>query len=394
MPASLSLSGGRCTPFHAKSPENCANAHGRFTVFPANLAGIMPQYRIAVLPGDGIGPEVVAASLAVWREVAARLHDVAFAFEEFAVGAGEYRRSGDPLPPATLARIREADAILLGAMGLPDVRWPNGVEMTPQIDLREQLDLYNGVRPLKLYHPTHTPLKGYGGPGGRPIDLVIVRENCEGLFSSRLDPRPAGRDFETDTLRITRRGAERVCRAAFRLAAGRRGHLTLVDKANVLPSMAFFRRVFDEVAAEFPRVRTERVYVDAMALFLVQRPESFDVLVTENMCGDILSDLGAGIVGGMGMAPSADLGDEYGLFQPSHGSAPAIAGCDRANPVATILSVALLLDWLDHPETKRGARLIEEAVARTLADPAHRTADLGGSLSTTALTRKIVEVLA
>jgi 3-isopropylmalate dehydrogenase len=352
----------------------------------------MPHYRIAVLAGDGIGPEVIAASLAVLRATAARLTDVHFTFESYSVGAGEYLQNGHPMPAATVAAFRQADAILLGAMGLPGVRWPNGVEMTPQIDIREQLDLYNGVRPIKLYHESHTPLKNYGG-SGPAIDFVIVRENCEGLFSARLAPRPVGRDFETDTLTISRHGAARICREAFRLARQRRRHVTLVDKANVLPSMAFFRSVFDAVAAEFPDVQTDRVYVDAMALFLVQRPHTFDVIVTENMFGDILSDLAAGLVGGMGMAPSADLGETHGLFQPSHGTAPTIAGQGIANPIATILSVALMLDWLGHAETRRGARLIEHAVAAVLANPAHRTADLGGTLGTTAMTELLCNAL-
>jgi len=354
----------------------------------------MTLFEITLLPGDGIGPEVVGASLEVLRVLENRLDGVRFNCTELSVGAGEFLKNGDPLPDSAIARMKQADAILLGAMGLPSVRWPNGVEMTPQIDIREKLDLYNGVRPIKLYHESHSPLKGYGGAHGKPIDFVIIRENCEGLFSERLTPRPAGRDFETDTMKITRRGAERVCREAFKLARTRRNHCTLVDKANVLPSMAFFRKVFDEVAAEFPDVQTDRVYIDAMALFLVQRPHTFDVMVTENMFGDILSDLAAGLVGGMGMAPSADLGDEYGLFQPSHGTAPTIAGKGIANPVATILSLAMLLDWLDHPETKRGARLIEAAVARVLADPANRTSDLGGPLGTSAITRKIIAALA
>ena len=354
----------------------------------------MPQYHLAVLPGDGIGPEVIAAAVEVLQAVATRLEDVTFRLEEIAVGAAEYLRNGDPLPASAVERCRACDAILLGAMGLPDVRWPSGVEMTPQIDLREKLDLYNGVRPIKLHHAAHTPLKGYGGAGGRPIDFVIVRENCEGLFSARLAPRTPNRNQETDTLRITRRGAERICRAAFRLAQRRQNRVTLVDKANVLPSMAFFRSVFLEVAAEFPEVKTECVYVDAMALFLVQRPESFDVIVTENMFGDILSDLAAGLVGGMGMAPSADLGDEYGLFQPAHGTAPTIAGKNLANPVATILSVAMLLEWLEHPETVRGARLIEGAVSTVLAEPANATADLGGKLGTREMTAKIIAALA
>ncbi|MBM3856219.1 MAG: isocitrate/isopropylmalate dehydrogenase family protein [Verrucomicrobia bacterium] len=355
----------------------------------------MTSYRIAVLPGDGIGPEVVAEGCRVLRAVETLLPAARYALVEYSVGAGEYLRNGDPLPSATLAQIRGADAILLGAMGLPEVRWPNGVEMTPQIDLREQLDLYNGVRPIRLYHPAHSPLHGYGANGsGRRIDFVIVRENCEGLFSERLTPRTGGRDFETDTMKITRRGAERICRAAFALARRRRKHCTLVDKANVLPSMAFFRRVFDEVAREFPDVQTDRVYVDAMALYLVQRPDRFDVMVTENMFGDILSDLAAGLIGGMGMAPSADIGDRHAVFQPSHGTAPTIAGQGIANPIATILSVAMMLEWLGAPAAVRGARLIEDAVARVLADPAHRTADLGGSLSTVQMGNLVCQALA
>jgi len=354
---------------------------------------MITPFKIAILGGDGIGPEVVAEGVKVLRAVEAMLAGIRFDLVEYSVGAGEFLRSGDPLPPATLDRIREADAIVLGAMGLPSVRWPSGVEMTPQIDLREQLDLFNGVRPIQLFHESHTPLKGYGGAHGRAIDFVLIRENCEGLFSERLTPRPSGRDFETDTMKITRRGAERVCREAFQLALKRRKHCTLVDKANVLPSMAFFRRIFDEVAREFPTVTTDRVYVDAMALFLVQRPETFDVMVTENMFGDILSDLGAGIIGGMGMAPSADVGENYGLFQPSHGTAPTIAGQGIANPIATILSVAMMLEWLEHPETLRGARFITEAVARVLANPDHRTADLGGKTSTTQMGNLVCQAL-
>ena len=356
-------------------------------------APMIQHFTIAVLGGDGIGPEVIAEGLKVLRATEAIISGVRYDFVEHSVGAAEFLRRGDPLPAATLEKIKEADAILLGAMGLPEVRWPSGVEMTPQIDLREKLDLYNGVRPIRLYHELHTPLKGYGAPGQRTIDFVIVRENCEGLFSERLTPRPAGRDFETDTMKITRHGAERICRAAFKLAQKRRQLCTLVDKANVLPSMAFLRKIFDEVSREFPGVKTERVYVDAMALFLVQRPESFDVMVTENIFGDILSDLAAGIIGGMGMAPSADIGEEYAVFQPSHGTAPTIAGKGIANPIATILSVALMLEWLGHPGTVRGARLIERAVERVLTNPAHRTADLGGKLSTAQMGGLICQAL-
>jgi 3-isopropylmalate dehydrogenase len=344
---------------------------------------------IAVLPGDGIGSEVMAEGLKVLAVVESLLTNVKFKLAEHPVGAAEYLRNGSPLPEKSFAACEQADAILLGAMGLPSVRWPDGKEMTPQIDLRERLDLYNGVRPIKLYHESHTPLKKFGAG---EIDFVIVRESTEGLFSSRLS-KSSSNDEVTDVMRITRKGAERICRAAFRIAQSRRKLCTLVDKANVLPSMAYFRSVFDAVAKEFPDVRTEHVYVDAAALFLVQKPHRFDVLVTENMFGDILSDLAAGLVGGMGMAPSADIGDKHAVFQPSHGSAPDIAGKGIANPIATILSVALMLEWFNHPETLRGAAMIRHAVETALSNPDNRTVDLGGKVSTSAMGDLVIKNL-
>lgn len=337
---------------------------------------VNPRYRIAVLPGDGIGPDVIAEAVKVLRAVESRLSGVSFELEELSMGAGEFLRSGDPLPPATFERCKQADAILLGAMGLPGVRWPGGTEMAPQLDLRERLQLYAGVRPIRLYHAGHSPLKKYGAG---EIDLVIFRESTEGMFWSRLSKYAPDAAEVCDTMRISRQGSERLFRAAFREAARRRGLVTLVDKANVLPCMGYFRRIFDEIAGEFPQVRTERVYVDAASLYLVQRPHTFDVMVTENIFGDILSDLAAGLVGGMGMAPSADIGDTYAVFQPSHGSAPDIAGRGIANPVATILSVALMLDWLGQPA---GAAMIRRAVEAVCADPANWTVDLGGKLTT------------
>lgn len=348
----------------------------------------MKRYRIAVLPGDGIGTEVVAEGVKALRAVEPLLASAAFELNEFSVGACEYLRSGDPLPEETFRAVAGHDAILLGAMGLPDVRRPNGVEITPQLDLREKLELYCGLRPVYLYHPLHSPLRDRR-PGD--IDFVIVRESTEGLFSTRRQVVAPDADQATDTMLITRLGAARVCRSAFRQAERRRGLLTLVDKANVLPCMAFFRRVFDEVAAEFPHVRTERVYVDAAALYLATHPERFDVMVTENMFGDILSDLAAALVGGMGMAPSADIGDRYAVFQPAHGSAPDIAGKGIANPVATIVSVAMMLEWLGE---QRGGELIRKAVHAVLSDPAHRTRDLGGSLSTVEMGDRIAQAIA
>jgi 3-isopropylmalate dehydrogenase len=275
-------------------------------------------------------------------------------------------------------------------MGMPAVRWPDGRELTPQIDLREQLDLYCGLRPLRLYHESDTPLKRYRTG---EIDVVIVRENTEGLFSKRDARQPRLADCTEDVLRVTRRGSERIFRAAFRLARQRRSRLTLVDKANVLPSMVLFRSVFDGVAHEFPDVETERLYVDAAALHLVQRPHTFDVIVTENMFGDILSDLAAALIGGMGMAPSADIGDRTAVFQPAHGTAPDIASRGIANPIAMILSACLMLEWLNHPATITAARKIRSAIATALSDPLGRTPDLGGRLSMDALTQRIAQLL-
>ncbi len=344
----------------------------------------MTTYKIALLAGDGIGPEVCAEAVKVLR---ATEHDFALSFTDFNVGAAEYLRSGDPLPEAVFAQLPNYDAILLGAMGLPDVRWPNGIEMTPQLDLRERLDLYCGLRPVRTYHPADSPLKNGA------VDFLLIRESTEGLFVNRKQQTPPGARQVEDTLRITRTGAERIIHAAFRAAAKRRSHVTLVDKANVLPSMAFFRAIFDEIAAQYPAIETSRVYVDATALYMVQSPARFDVLVTENMFGDILSDLAAAIVGGMGMAPSADIGDRYAVFQPSHGSAPDIAGKGVANPVATILSAAMMLDWFDAEPTRTAASKIRRAVEAVFADPLRRTSDMGGRMSTSEMGDAIVKQL-
>ncbi len=363
---------------------------------------------IAVLPGDGIGVDVTREALRVLKALEPSLGNTSLHFTGHPAGAAEYLRHGDPLPAATLEACRSADAVLLGAMGLPSVRWPDGRELTPQIDLREILDLYAGPRPIKLYHPSDSPLRWKGGipvaqnkgvpattaalaPTGRKgcrpsIDLVIVRENTEGLFSARLSTQPSA-DEARDVLRLTRKGCERIIRFAFDLARKRRRHVTLVDKANVLPSMVFMRRIFDEIAESYPDIETDRVYVDAMALHLVRKPQAFDVIVTENMFGDILSDLAAGLIGGMGMAPSGDIGDHCAVFQPSHGTAPDIAGKDIANPVAMILSAAMMLEWLGLEEA---AKAIENAVRRVFNNPANRTPDMGGTLTTSGMADLII----
>lgn len=347
-------------------------------------------YRIASLPGDGIGPEVTEQAWRVLRKVEALFPQLRFERKEYSIGAAEFLRSGDPFPESVFEEVSRCDAILLGAMGLPQVRGPGGTEIAPQLDLRERLDLYAGVRPVRLFHPAHSPLRGRTAGD---IDFVLVRENTEGLFSSRKRRWPEGADEVADEMRITRAASVRLFRFAFALARQRRRHVTLVDKSNVLPSMAFFRRVFDGIAAEHADVRASRLYVDAAALALVRRPEDFDVIVTENMFGDILSDLAAALVGGMGVAPSADIGERHAVFQPAHGSAPDIAGKGIANPAAAILSAAMMLDWLGSPPCRKAAELIRQAVAVVFSDPAQATPDLGGTLTSSALTDAILEAM-
>ena len=351
--------------------------------------------RIAVLKGDGVGPEVVDQALTVLDALSAKGGPVC-QFESFPCGANCFLETGDPLPEATLEGCRNAEAVLLGAMGLPDVRWPDGTEIRPQVDLRFKLDLYAGVRPIYLYSAAHTPLKGFSAGD---IDLVILRENVEGLFASMNGGIQLREEVAVDSMVITREGTERVVRYAFELARQRQREpmrVTCVDKANIFRSMAFFRSVYDGVAKQFPDITTEHAYVDAMSLYLVQRPGTFDVMVTENMFGDILSDLAAGLVGGMGMAPSGDIGSDAAIFQPSHGTAPDIVGQGIANPVGMILSAGMMLDWLGTQRTDEsiveGGRRIRKAVQEVMESGA-ATPDLGGTMSTEEVGQAIAQAL-
>ena len=354
------------------------------------------RYEIAVVKGDGVGPEVVDEAVKVLRALESE-GELTFRFEEHPCGAGCYLEGGNPLPEETVEACRAADAVLLGAMGLPDVRWPDGTEMRPQVDLRFKLDLYAGVRPIYLYSAEHTPLKGLRAG---EIDLVILRENVEGLFASMNGGIELRDEVAVDSMVITRSGTERLARYAFELARERGKKpmkVTCVDKANVFRSMAFFRRLFDEVAAGYPEVEKEHAYIDALALYMVQRPETFDVMVMENMYGDIISDLAAGLVGGMGMAPSGDIGEDAAIFQPSHGTAPDIAGQGIGNPVATILSAAMMLSWLGErhkdERAKQGAKRIQAAVRQVMETKGTGTPDLGGKMSTREVGDAIVEAL-
>ncbi|HEX9842786.1 MAG TPA: isocitrate/isopropylmalate family dehydrogenase [bacterium] len=354
-------------------------------------------YRIAVLPGDGIGVEVTAAARQVLREAQRLVGGFALDCTELPAGAFCYKETGEALPRETVDAAAAADAILLGACGWPEIRYPDGTEIRPQVELRFLFDLYAGVRPIRAFPGTPPVL---AGAQARPIDFVLIRESTEGLFASRGSGKL--RDAATETMVITRHTTERLMRFGFRLARTRKaqghaGRLTCVDKANVFPAFAFYRSIYDEVGLEFADVEKEYCYVDAMALNLVRRPWEYDVMVMENMFGDILSDLGAGLVGGMGMAPSGDIGDERAVFQPSHGTAPDIAGKGLANPVAMVLSAAMLCDYLAEQRgdgaLERAARLIEGGVEAFLASGQGLPGDLGGTLGTSAITEGILAAM-
>jgi isocitrate/isopropylmalate dehydrogenase len=324
------------------------------------------RYPVAVIRGDGIGPELIDAALAVLAAAGA-----AFGFgldlTEVAGGAAAYQRDGVPMTAAGLEVVRRSVATLKGPSGLPGVRHPDGTEagLLGGV-LRNGLDLYANVRPIRLLPGIASRLRAEPGS----IDYVIVRENTEGLYLSR--GRGTGNSHAmSDTLLVTRAGCERIARFAFELARRRGGapadgvtRVTLVDKANVLASMAFFRQVFGEVAAAYPDVAAEWLYVDAAAQALVMRPEHFDVIVTENMFGDILSDLGGGTVGGIAMCPSGNIGDAAAYFEPIHGSAPELAGRGAANPLGQILAAAMLLDHLgERPAGERVRACVQAGLA-------------------------------
>jgi 3-isopropylmalate dehydrogenase len=357
-------------------------------------------FEIAVFEGDGIGPEIMRPTIDLLTGISRRAESFALNFEQVPAGAAHYRVTGDALPAASLDAARASDAVLLSAMGLPDVRYPDGTEISPQIDLRMELGLFAGVRPVFVRPGQDTPLKS---PRVAEIDFVIVRESTEGLFASHGKGVVEDDRLARETLEITRETSEKLFDFAFDLARRRkadgkgRGTVHCIDKANVFQAFAFFRGIFRERAAGFPEICAETAYVDATALWMVQKPWMFDVLVTENMFGDILSDLGAGIMGGLGLAPSADIGERNAVFQPCHGSAPDIAGRGEANPMAMILSAAMMLDWLGHKnenaEAREAGRALDAAVSRVLSEGRVRSADLGGSATTLAVAEAVAAAL-
>jgi 3-isopropylmalate dehydrogenase len=351
---------------------------------------------IAIFPGDGIGPEVINPTLELLDAVS---DGFTLELTELEAGAGHYRRTGVSIPEATLDRARESDAILLGAMGLPSIRYDNGTEIAPQLELREALELHAGVRPIRTFPGLPLPL---ASPLAADLNAVLVRESTEGLFFSRGREDMDGDEVARDTLQVSRAVCEALFDFTFELARQRKaqghpGRVTCVDKANVLTSMAFFRKIFDERAARFPDIEADHCYVDAAGLRLVKAPWGFDVIVTENMFGDILSDVAAGLMGGMGMAPSADIGLEHAVFQPCHGSAPDIVGEGKANPIATFLSAAMMLDWLGQQHDLKactlGGQRIVEAVRSALAPGTLIPFELGGEAGTRAIRDAVLQAV-
>ncbi|MHB1629932.1 MAG: 3-isopropylmalate dehydrogenase [Bacilli bacterium] len=337
------------------------------------MAGL--THKIAVLPGDGIGPEVVQAGVRVMRRV---LDDsgIAAEFSSHLLGGAALAATGAPFPEETQAAVAAADAVLLGAVGGP--AWDSGPgHLRPEaglLALRKALGVYANVRPVKAFPSlvAASPLRSEIASG---VDVLIVRELTGGVYFGKRERGELadGERFAYDTMYYAEGEIRRVVARAFAAAALRRGKLTSVDKANVLDSSRLWRETVDSMRGEYPDVAVEHVLVDACAMHLVTRPQSFDVIVTENLFGDILSDEAAVLTGSIGMLPSASLGDGAGLYEPIHGSAPDIAGQGLANPLGTILSCALLFRYSLREEA--AARRIELAVEQALAQGA-RTKDL------------------
>jgi len=329
------------------------------------------MYRIAVIPGDGIGKTVVPEAVRVLESTG-----IEFDFQYLEVGYEVFKKVGTSVPQDILFEIKETQACLFGAtttpVGVADYR-------SAVVTLRKALDLYANVRPAKSY-----PIRS----SVRDVDLAIVRENTEGLYS--------GIEFELEdsafTLRmITRRATDRIARFAFNLAMKRRRKVTLVTKANILrKSCGLFREASLHVAKDYSEVEVNELFVDVAAMNLVLKPQVFDVILTSNLFGDILSDEAAGLVGGLGIAPSANIGDDYALFEPVHGSAPDIAGKGIANPMAAILSAKMMLDYLGE---NKCAEYVENAVMNVMKEGKHLTPDLGGSSTTREVAEAIIDAL-
>ncbi|MBE1582402.1 isocitrate/isopropylmalate dehydrogenase family protein [Nonomuraea angiospora] len=350
----------------------------------------MTSYRLGVLEGDGIGPEIVPASVLVVDAALAAAGAAPVEWVELPLGAAAIDTHGDAVPETTLAALAELDAWLLGPHDSAAYPEPHRSRLNPSGTIRKRFDLFANIRPAKSFDGADAVVPG--------TDLVIVRENTQGFYADRSTYRGSGEFMPTPDVAIamgiiTRPAVERIAVEAFELASRRRGRLTIVHKANVLKlTTGMFRDVCREVAARYPDVAVDDFHIDAMTVHLVRRANDFDVIVTENMFGDILSDLAGEIAGSLGIAPSINASHERAMAQAAHGSAPDIAGQDVANPIAMILSSAMLLDWLgarhQDPALVRAAVLIETAVADTVRGGT-RTRDMGGTAGTRAFAEAV-----
>ena len=341
----------------------------------------MKGFDIAVIAGDGIGPEVVEAAIPILDRIAAK-HGLQLKWERLPYSADHFLKTKETLPDSAFSHLRDdVDAIFLGALG--DARVPSNEHARDiLLGLRFRLDLYVNFRPVRLLHPDLTPLR-LNQP---PIDFVIFRENTEGQYLGR--GRTTGDEHIAEEIN-TGRGVERIIRAAFEWAKRhRKTRVTMSDKSNAIPTHTIWQEKYKSVARDYPGIQAEHRYVDALAMELVREPSRFQVIVTNNLYGDILSDLGAGLVGGLGVAASANLhpGKHGGLFEPVHGSAPPLAGKGVANPMAAVLTGALMVEQLGYIEA---ARELETAVKAALSAGA-RTPDIGG----TSTTREVAAAIA
>lgn len=366
-------------------------------------------FKIGVIPGDGVGPEVIAEGLAILGDVA-QLEGFDYTLERFDLGGGRFLATGEVLPAGVIEQLRGCDVILLGAVGHPEVA-PGILEQGILLRLRFDFHQYINLRPVRLYPGVETPIRG---KGPEDIDMVVVRENNEDLYvgAGGFTRKGTAEEVAIQTSINTRAGVDRALRFAFEQARARarqgpfrgltkaeidRGltrQVTLVAKTNVLTfAHDLWMRAFTEISRDYPDIKCDYQHVDACCMRMVVNPERFDVIVTTNMFGDIITDLGAVLQGGMGLAASGNLNPERSapsMFEPVHGSAPDIAGKGIANPLAAILSVAMMLD---HVGAAAAAERVRRAVARVLKRPASRTPDLGGTATTAEVGRAVREEL-
>jgi len=348
------------------------------------------SFKVALLPGDGIGPEVTTAAVDVLKSAGEKFN-VEFVLKEFAVGGTSYDKFGTPLTDEVLQACYDSDAVLLGAVG--GYKW----DLLPQdlkpeaalLKLRKSLGLYINIRPAKVYNAliNSSSLKPEVLKG---TDLLILRELTGDVYFG--EPRGIDNEKGFNTMIYTKKEVERIARYAFEVSLKRKKRLHSVDKANVLETSQFWRKIVNEIGKDYPAVSVEHMYVDNAAMQLVRDPRQFDVVLTQNMFGDILSDIAAMITGSLGMLPSASLGNNYALYEPVHGSAPDIAGQNKANPLATISSVGLM--FTHSFQMNKAAELIEEAISRTL-NSGYRTPDIyqpgNTKVSTTKMRDLIIE---